>query len=94
MAPNSAAAMKKKISAGIAAFSYIKNDDGSPRWPAEPVIRARYIKHLIKWLPKQNKNFVWTLSHATFYSPRVVSSFEHFCKPPVANSSGQTQSED
>ena len=50
--------MKKKISAGIAAFSYIKNDDGSPRWPAEPVIRARYIKHLIKWLPKQNKNFV------------------------------------
>ena len=51
----------KKVDPAIAAYIYQKNEatqPPSPLKPAEPVLMPRYLKHLVKWSPKQNRNYI------------------------------------
>ena len=50
-----------KLNQAIAAYTYVKNEattPPSPLKPAEPVLMPRYFKHLVKWSPRQNRNYV------------------------------------
>ena len=69
----------KKITQAISAYVYQKDESTtppSPLKPAEPVLMPRYMKHLSKWAPKQNKNYVELVTRGIALSKEgvIVSS--------------------
>ena len=65
----------KKVNQAISAYVYQKDESTtppSPLKPAEPVLMPRYVKHITKWAPKQNRNYVELVTRGIYLSKEGV----------------------
>ena len=67
------------LSQGLSAFTLRNREDGSPLRPSNPILRARWYRVLIKWLPKQDERILELVAYGyiTVKDKTVVSNPEH-----------------